>query len=100
MSHITALTHGHLLHLSFDRADKQNRFTMEMLATMGRLLREAEDDPNIRAILLTGNGADFCAGGDVEDLLPAWKKGINPIAEHDINVTRLSRRKLTKPLMT
>jgi enoyl-CoA hydratase len=100
MSHIIATRHGHLLEIGLDRPEAQNRFTQAMLGTIGRLLREADDDPEVRAILLTGKGDDFCLGGDIADILPAWKLGIDPIAPGDINPTGLSERKLTKPLVT
>jgi enoyl-CoA hydratase len=96
---VTAERLGHLLHIEFNRPEKQNRFTMEMLARFGQLLREADDNPDIRAILLTGADTDFCAGGDVADIVPAWKQGINPVAPTDINPTGLSARRLTKPLI-
>ena len=40
---------------------------MEMLSCIGHLCAQAKDDPDIRCIVMTGNGADFCAGGEVAD---------------------------------
>ncbi len=54
--------------ITLNRPERLNAWT----GTMGRELREAlkraEDDPAIRAIIITGAGRGFCAGADMNDL--------------------------------
>jgi 2-(1,2-epoxy-1,2-dihydrophenyl)acetyl-CoA isomerase len=42
-----------------------NSMTAELLADTFQALMEAEADPDVRAVVLTGSGKAFCAGGDL-----------------------------------
>jgi enoyl-CoA hydratase/carnithine racemase len=53
----------------FDRLDKKNALTPEMYAQLGAALRAAEEDSNVRAVLLHGTAECFTAGNDVGDFL-------------------------------
>lgn len=50
-----------------NRPDRRNAMSEEMIAGLEALLREYEDSPDVRVIVLTGAGNAFCAGGDVKD---------------------------------
>lgn len=50
--------------LTLNRPDKMNAFTMELLAVWNERLQECAEDPRVKAIVLTGAGKAFCAGGD------------------------------------
>jgi enoyl-CoA hydratase len=54
--------------LTLDRAAKYNALTPELLADLGARLGELARDPQVRAIVLTGAGAAFCAGLDLNAL--------------------------------
>jgi enoyl-CoA hydratase/carnithine racemase len=58
-----------VLELRFDRADKKNAITAAMYRSLIAGLAEAEADPAIAAVLLTGKGETFCAGNDLRDFL-------------------------------
>jgi len=51
---------------TLNRPDKLNAFNPELLAAIGKAFEEAERDPAIRAVLLTGSGRGFCAGADLD----------------------------------
>jgi 2-(1,2-epoxy-1,2-dihydrophenyl)acetyl-CoA isomerase len=55
-----------LLWITLNRPQQANAFSDEMITELCRLLREADWDDDIRAIILTGAGKTFCAGGDVK----------------------------------
>ncbi len=55
-----------LLWVTLNRPQYSNAFSDEMIASLCRLLREADWDDDIRVIILTGAGKAFCAGGDVK----------------------------------
>lgn len=46
----------------------RNAISMPMVDAMMEALQKAEDDPNIRALILTGSGSAFCAGMDLKEL--------------------------------
>lgn len=57
-----------VLTLTLNRPAARNALTRAMLDALARLLAEAEADPAIGAILITGAGGAFCAGGDVKGM--------------------------------
>lgn len=58
---------GHVLHVTLDRPDKKNALTQAMYGAMADALARAEEDTDVRVVLLTGTGNDFCAGNDLDD---------------------------------
>jgi enoyl-CoA hydratase/carnithine racemase len=50
--------------LTFNRPDRLNAWTPEMEERYFDLLDEADDDPAVRVIVVTGAGRGFCAGMD------------------------------------
>lgn len=59
-----------VLTVTLDRPDTLNSFTRAMAAELLDVLRSAADDPDVRAVLLTGAGRGFCAGQDLSEALP------------------------------
>src|SRR5262245_27380153 len=51
--------------LTFNRPDKLNALSAELLAKSIETLNAWSSDPNIGCIVVTGTGRAFCAGGDV-----------------------------------
>ncbi len=64
--HLLAAREGHVLTLTMNRPAARNAFSLEMLARMADALDEADADPEIRCIVLTGAGGHFCAGADLK----------------------------------
>jgi enoyl-CoA hydratase/carnithine racemase len=50
--------------LTLNRPDQRNAYTGEMGALLSQAYRSCDDDDDVRAIVLTGAGAAFCAGAD------------------------------------
>jgi enoyl-CoA hydratase/carnithine racemase len=57
--------------LSLNRPDARNAVSEEMIEQLGTALAEAADDAACRAVVLAGEGRDFCSGADVGQLLSA-----------------------------
>ena len=66
---LTTLDRG-VLQLTLNRPDKLNSFTPEMHLALRAGLERAHEDPDVRAVLLTGAGRGFCAGQDLGDRDP------------------------------
>ena len=57
---------GAVLRLTIDRPAQRNALNDLVTGGIARALREAQDDPDLRAVVLTGSGDKvFCAGGDL-----------------------------------
>jgi enoyl-CoA hydratase/carnithine racemase len=53
--------------ITLNRPDKLNAINLQMNKDLKSALNEAKNDNEIRAIVITGAGKAFCAGGDVEE---------------------------------
>lgn len=58
-------TDGPVATITFNRPDRMNTITIKMLTALSARLIEADADPEVRVIVLTGNGRAWCAGLDV-----------------------------------
>lgn len=54
-----------------NRADKRNAFDAQMIEEVTEVFTQLNKDKKLRAVLLTGEGKSFCAGGDIE-----WMKSM------------------------
>ena len=68
--------------ITFNRPDKRNAMSDEMRTEFIHALEHVAADPAIRAVVLTGAGKGFCAGGDISGMqrrmsAPAGEIGFN-----------------------
>jgi enoyl-CoA hydratase/carnithine racemase len=54
--------------LRINNPGMRNAITASLYAALPQALRDAQDDPSVGAIVLTGAGGFFCAGGDLTQL--------------------------------
>jgi enoyl-CoA hydratase/carnithine racemase len=64
--------------VTLNRPEALNAINEELLGELDRVLAEAESDPEIRAVVLTGAGNAFSVGEDIseDDAETAWPYGI------------------------
>jgi isohexenylglutaconyl-CoA hydratase len=62
---------GRVLHLTLNRPEARNAMSLAMVGELRAALCKAEDDGDVRAIVLRGSGGHFCAGGDLKDMAAA-----------------------------
>jgi enoyl-CoA hydratase/carnithine racemase len=55
--------------LTLNRPGKRNALTPQLIADLHRGLDACDEDPQVRAVVITGAGAAFCAGADLDYLL-------------------------------
>jgi enoyl-CoA hydratase/carnithine racemase len=60
--------HGRVLELAIDNPAQRNALLPEISGALTRALRLANDDDSVGAIVLRGEGAHFCAGGNLKSL--------------------------------
>lgn len=56
--------------LTLNRPEARNALDPELRDAMGAAVAQVRDDPEIKAVVLTGSGGHFCAGGDVKAMKP------------------------------
>jgi len=59
---------GAIATLTLNRPDRMNAITAAMLDALSEALVDADRDPAVRVIVLTGAGRGFCAGLDLKDV--------------------------------
>jgi enoyl-CoA hydratase len=59
---------GGVVELRLDRAAARNALTTATLRELRDHLRDVQDDPAARVLLLTGDGPVFCAGADLQEI--------------------------------
>jgi enoyl-CoA hydratase/carnithine racemase len=98
---ILAHREGAVQVLTLNNPAARNALTPDVYAALPAALKQAQDDPEVGAIVLTGAGAAFCAGGDLKRLgqrramaQPERRAGI----EHLHNMIR-ALRDCSKPVI-
>jgi 2-(1,2-epoxy-1,2-dihydrophenyl)acetyl-CoA isomerase len=99
MSFIESKTIGGVAVITLNRPDKFNSFNRDMAMQLIAELDKANEDKNIRAVLLTGNGKAFCAGQDLAEAMDKNGPGIERIVHEHYNPIILRIRKLQKPVV-
>jgi enoyl-CoA hydratase/carnithine racemase len=63
-------------HITLARPEKKNPLTFDSYAELVQLFRAAAHDDTVKAFILSGEGGNFCSGGDVFEI-------IGPLLEKD-----------------
>jgi enoyl-CoA hydratase/carnithine racemase len=82
-----------ILWVTLNRPEKLNALSMDLLAEMEQLFREARRDRSIRCIVITGAGRGFCAGVDFSGAGAGATGDGDAAAEHDLEGYRLGFRR-------
>jgi enoyl-CoA hydratase len=59
---------GRVALLTLARPEHMNALSSGLLRDLGRAISEAEDSPEVGAVVVTGEGRAFCAGADIAEL--------------------------------
>jgi 2-(1,2-epoxy-1,2-dihydrophenyl)acetyl-CoA isomerase len=60
--------HGATLVIRLNKPEARNAFDLEMRQGIAEAVYEARDTAEVRAVVITGTGSAFCAGGDLKSL--------------------------------
>lgn len=66
--HIIEETDGHVSNITLNRPDKLNCLAEQTWDELEHALENADDNPEVRVVVLSGKGKAFCAGDDISDL--------------------------------
>jgi len=88
-----------VLHMTLNRPDALNAFSSDMMEGLLEGFVAAQEDPNIRSILIDGAGRAFSAGGDVKTMGES-----TPVTTYDhigrLNEVVLTMAKLDVPIVS
>jgi len=59
---------AHTATITLNRPDRLNAISLAMLESLSAALRQADADPEVRVIVVTGAGRGFCSGLDLKDM--------------------------------
>ncbi len=86
---------GAIATIAFNRPQKKNAITAAMYQSAADALKEAEANDAVRVIVMTGDGACFTAGNDLEDFLQNPPQGDDSTVSQFMNTLR----SMTKPVV-
>jgi 2-(1,2-epoxy-1,2-dihydrophenyl)acetyl-CoA isomerase len=100
MSSITLKIENNVAFLALNRSDVFNSFNREMALNLQQKLDDCENNSDVRAIVLTGNGKAFCAGQDLKEVTsPELYPGFKAILEEHYNPIIERIRAIEKPII-
>ena len=91
---------GHVGLIGFDRPDKRNAFTVKMFQRLAEVFTEADDDDDVRAIVVYGEGKDTTTGLDLMNVGPSFRAGEVPIPRELVDPWHVVGRLRKTPMVT
>ena len=91
---------GRLALVGFDRPEKRNAFTVSMFQRLAEVFTEADDDEDVRAIVVYGKGNDTTTGLDLMDVGPSFRAGEVPIPAELVDPWHVVGRLRRTPMVT
>ena len=67
--HVRLTVEAKVAMLTLNRPDKKNPLTFESYAEIANIFRAAAKDKQVKAFVITGEGGNFCSGGDVFEII-------------------------------
>lgn len=99
--HLLTELRGHTLIVTMNRPESRNALSGEMLGLMEQAWERANNDPDVRVVILTGAGGYFCAGADLKAMSKdaPGDKFASGAFDPSIIKSLLKGFRLTKPLI-
>lgn len=76
--HFLWRTEGKVGVITLNRPDRKNPLTFDSYAELRDFFRQLEREASIRSIVITGEGDNFCSGGDVHEIIGPLTKMTMP----------------------
>ncbi len=99
MNSILTEEKNNVLVVTLNRPEKLNCFNREMALQLISVLDKAENNNNVRAIIITGMGKAFCAGQDLSEAIDPNGPGIKKIVGEHYNPIIIKIRSIEKPII-
>ena len=73
-THFGLRVEGKIATITLNRPEKKNPLTFESYAELRDLFQSFVRDPEVKAVVITGAGGNFCSGGDVFEIIEPLTK--------------------------
>jgi len=83
--------HGHVATIWLNRPERLNAIDTDVIQALVDQLEQLAEDPETRAVILTGRGRGFCAGGDLHGLQAGASGPAQPTSSSEEQVERMLR---------
>jgi 2-(1,2-epoxy-1,2-dihydrophenyl)acetyl-CoA isomerase len=93
---------GGIVTISLNRPERLNALAGYMRRDLAEALEEAGSDPEVRVIVIKGEGGAFCAGGDIHFMAELVERGDSEEFARLLGAARrviLAIRQMTKPVL-
>jgi enoyl-CoA hydratase/carnithine racemase len=99
--HLKFSIDDHIARIILNRPEYLNAFTPEMLDGWLEAVNTCRDDDEVRAVIVTGEGRAFCAGGDIKHFLSQDLKpwDLKNFLQQKVHRVALAMDELDKPLI-
>ena len=92
MSGVLVERDGGVARVWLDRPERRNAFDAAMIAGLRETFTSLAEDATLRAVVLAGRGAAFCAGGDLE-----WMRASGALPTRRTSPTPSASRPCSRP---
>lgn len=99
MEHITTSLDNGVFTITFNRPKVFNSFNKAMAHEVQQAMDEANKNPEIRCVVLTGSGKAFCAGQDLAEVMDPNGPELTSIVREHYNPIIMRIRAIEKPFV-
>jgi enoyl-CoA hydratase/carnithine racemase len=89
----------HIASIGLNRPEHRNQFSVAMFDEFTRAMTEADEDPDVRCVLVHSKAEDFTVGLDVQDVFPSFSAGKTPYGPGVVDPFEVIGKTRTKPLV-
>jgi 2-(1,2-epoxy-1,2-dihydrophenyl)acetyl-CoA isomerase len=99
MTTLLTSTQAGFVILTLNRPERANSFNVEMVNELSSALADAEKNPQVRCVVLTGAGEVFSAGQDISEMKQGEAISYREHLEKTYNLLILQIRRMGKPVI-
>src|SRR5690349_6892497 len=88
-----------IANIRLNRQEVYNAFNDELKKELSSSLKEAEKDPEVRVVILTGEGKAFCSGQDLKEVMANPMRNIGNSVRNHYNPIISAMRNMPKPII-
>ncbi len=76
LKRVNIVIRDQIAHVNLDHGEKHNALDMAMFHAIRAAIKQLKKDKHVRAVIVKGNGEDFCSGLDIKSVKKSWVNAI------------------------